>query len=130
MRSMPQAHGLREAVQLVISSNKSDGYPPARFIQATEEGYADDLLERCTKLIEKGETLEYLESAFLRFPSLLTLETSSHALESVGAFQQRRSPPRMIASPTSINSSAGRDIGRVPLRRPSIGLTRAALHVA
>ncbi len=71
---MPHAHNLREAVQLVIASNRSDGYPPTRFIQVTEEGYADDLLERCTRLIEKGETLEYLDSAFQRFPTLLTLE--------------------------------------------------------
>ena len=71
---MPQADSLHQAVQIVIASNRSDGYPPTRFIQVTEGGYADNLLELCNRLIEKGETLQYLESAFGRFPTLLTLE--------------------------------------------------------
>jgi hypothetical protein len=33
-----------------------------------------DLLAVCIRLINKGETLEYLEPALRRFPTLLTLE--------------------------------------------------------
>jgi hypothetical protein len=74
LRPLPQADNPQQAVRLVIASNRSDGYTPTRFIQVTEDGYADDLLDRCAKLIEKGETLEYLASALQRYPTLLTLE--------------------------------------------------------
>jgi hypothetical protein len=65
---------LGKAVERVVTSNRKDGYLPTRFIQITEGGYAGDLLERCARVIEKGETLQYLEIALQRFPTLLTLE--------------------------------------------------------
>jgi hypothetical protein len=74
MRELPNAQNLGEAVSRVIESNRSDGYTPTRFIQATADGTAPNLLPICVKLIAKGETLEYLDSALRRFPMLLTLE--------------------------------------------------------
>jgi len=74
MRKLPDVQTLRGAVQEVIESNKNDGYVPARFIQATGNGDKPDLLTVCEGLITKGETLEYLEDAVKRFPTLLTLE--------------------------------------------------------
>ena len=74
MRSLPKVQTLKQAVKQVIESNKSDGYIPTRFIQATGNGDAPNLLSVCEKLIVKGETLEYLENALKRFPILLTLE--------------------------------------------------------
>ena len=49
-------------------------YTPNRFIQAAGDGTAPDVLAVCIRLINKGETLEYLDSALRRFPTLLTLE--------------------------------------------------------
>jgi len=74
MRPLPSAQTLKQAVINVIESNKSDGYIPTRFIQATANGDMPDLLSVCERLIVKGETLEYLENALRRFPMLLTLE--------------------------------------------------------
>lgn len=74
MRQLPRPRNLNDAVRCVIDSNISDGYPPTRFIQATEDATAPNLLAVCTRLINKGETLEYLENALRRFPTLLTLE--------------------------------------------------------
>jgi hypothetical protein len=74
MRALPHAGNLSEAVRQVVESNRSDGYTPIRFIQATRDGTATDLLSVCSKLISKGETLEYLESALKSYPTLLTLE--------------------------------------------------------
>ena len=74
MRLLPQPKTLKEAVENVINSNKKDGYPPTRFIQATEAGTADDLKAVCERLIVRGETVEYLDKALRRFPTLFTLE--------------------------------------------------------
>jgi hypothetical protein len=74
MRQVPSVQTLKEAVKEVIESNKSDGYNPTRFVQATGNGDEPDLLSVCEMLIVKGETLEYLERALRRFPTLLTLE--------------------------------------------------------
>ncbi len=61
-------------MERVIESNSQDGYVPTRFIQATEYGRAPGLTRVCENLIQKGETLEYLEDALKKFPTLLTLE--------------------------------------------------------
>jgi hypothetical protein len=74
MRKLPTVDSLQDAVKKVIQSNSNDGYVPARFIQATENGNAGDLLSICESLITKGETLEYLESALKRYTKLLTVE--------------------------------------------------------
>lgn len=74
MRQLPSPRNLNDAVRCVTESNCSDGYTPNRFIQATKDGTAPDLLAVCIRLINKGETLEYLDSALRRFPTLLTLE--------------------------------------------------------
>ena len=63
MRPLPETQVLKEAVENIIDSNKKDGYPPTRFIQATEGGTAVDLKVVCERLIIRGETLEYLERA-------------------------------------------------------------------
>ena len=74
MRQLPKPRNLNDAVRCVIESNRSDGYTPTRFIQATEDGTSPDLLAVCTRLIKKGETLEYLDKALKQIPTLLTLE--------------------------------------------------------
>jgi SRSO17 transposase len=74
MRELPKVETLREAVREIIESNIRDGYPPHRFIQATEGGNAADLGVVCERLINKAETLEWLEGALERIPTLLTLE--------------------------------------------------------
>lgn len=74
MRPLPSVASLKEAVETVIDSNKKDGYPPTRFIGATQNGAAPELKKICERLIVRGETLEYLESALVRFPTLLTIE--------------------------------------------------------
>ena len=74
MRPLPAATTLQEAVKKVVESNSRDGYVPSRFIQATEYGRAAGLTRVCENLIQKGETLEYLEDALKKFPTLLTLE--------------------------------------------------------
>jgi hypothetical protein len=74
MRILPNPRDLKDAVRCVIESNSADGYVPSRFIQATGDGTAPDLLAVCRRLISKGETLQYLDSALKRFSTLLTLE--------------------------------------------------------
>jgi hypothetical protein len=74
MRILPNPRNLKAAVRCVIESNSADGYVPSRFIQATGDGTAPDLLAVCRRLISKGETLQYLDSALKRISTLLTLE--------------------------------------------------------
>jgi hypothetical protein len=83
MRPLPNALDLHAAVRAVIDSNRSDGYQPNRFVGVTADGTAPDLLVVCKRLINKGETLEYLEPALKSYPTLLTLEdfVSRHGLE-------------------------------------------------
>ena len=71
---MPNPRDLRYAVCCVIESNGADGYVPSRFIQATGDGNAPDLLAVCRRLINKDETAQYLDSALKRISTLLTLE--------------------------------------------------------
>lgn len=73
-RTLPALQTLALAVTEVIRSNKADGYNPVRFAQATEYGYAKDLVTRCENLILKGETLAYLDGAIRVTPTLVTLE--------------------------------------------------------
>ena len=58
MRQLPSPRNLNDAVRCVIESNCSEGLAPNRFIQATGDGTAPDLLAVCIGLINKGETLE------------------------------------------------------------------------
>lgn len=74
VRPLPTPQTLSAAVRLVIESNREDGYTPTRFIQVTQEGFAPNLLTVCSKLINKGEILEWLEKALASHPMLLTLE--------------------------------------------------------
>jgi hypothetical protein len=73
-RPLPHPQSLSAAVREVIDSNRADGYPPNRFVGATQDGFAPDLLAVCRNLINKGETLEWLEKALEGHPTLLTLE--------------------------------------------------------
>jgi len=73
-RPLPNPQTLRSAVRNVIESNCEDGYPPNRFTGATHGGFSLNLLAVCSRLINKGETLRWLEEALKRHPNLLTLE--------------------------------------------------------
>lgn len=65
---------LREAVIRVIEQNKSRGYLPARFIQMTENGYAQNLAQACENLLTSPNAFEQVERAIRNDPELLTLE--------------------------------------------------------
>ena len=71
---LPTPRSLPEAVQEVIRQNVALGYRPARFIQATQEGYEPNLLQVCTDLIYSADALQALEDALSSYPELLTLE--------------------------------------------------------
>ena len=70
----PAPSTVKEAVETVIAQNKSIGYNPARFIQITQGGYANDLIEVCDRLIQRGETLDAVSSQLDKHPDILTLE--------------------------------------------------------
>lgn len=71
---LPNPHTLKEAVQEVIRQNNRIGYPPVRFLQATEDGNASNLIQVCTNLIFSDNAVKELERDVTRFPNLLTLE--------------------------------------------------------
>ena len=71
---IPTPVTLRDAVQEVISQNVSINYQPSRFIQETQDGYAENLVEVCNRLVQKGETFEALSPQVIRHPETLTLE--------------------------------------------------------
>lgn len=73
-RELPNLPTRKDAVRYVIDSNMTDGYPPTRFIQATQNGEAVNLLEVCQRLIDKAEILEWLEKALTKYPTLVTIE--------------------------------------------------------
>lgn len=89
MRPMPRPTSLQAAVQYVIESNSADGYTPTRFIQITQDGTAPSLLAICTRLINKGELLEYLENAVKACPTLLLLEDLVSAYGTKWGFDER-----------------------------------------
>lgn len=70
---------LREAVQEVIRQNVSVGYNPRDFIEVTESGYAEDLVTRCTSLVNSPEALSWVfrgvetHSEFLALEDLIVL---------------------------------------------------------
>jgi hypothetical protein len=51
--------------------NRADGYPPNRFAGVIQNGLAPNLLAVWSKLINNGETLEWLEEALQSHPMLL-----------------------------------------------------------
>ncbi len=71
---VPNPSVLSDAVREIIRQNKAVGYNPTRFIAATKEGAADNLVAVCTNLILKPETHEWLQKAVEANPSILTLE--------------------------------------------------------
>lgn len=73
LQSLPKANSLREAVNKVIQSNKSDKYNPTRFIQLTAVNN-DELVTACSKLIQNPNALPALFDAFQKHKSLLTIE--------------------------------------------------------
>ncbi len=58
----------------VIKSNSSDGHPFPRFVLLTKNGCAPNLFKVCDRIITQGKTMDLLETALGKFPSLLTLE--------------------------------------------------------
>jgi hypothetical protein len=72
-RSLPHPPTLRDAVNEVIVSNRRDGYPPQRFIEATQHGEALDLNHVCEHLILSPGTLSWLTDALMKHGQLLFL---------------------------------------------------------
>ena len=73
-RNVPEPQTLREAVQEVIHQNRSVGYIPSEFITITENGYADDLVTRCTSLVNSPDALLWVYSGVENYPEFLSLE--------------------------------------------------------
>lgn len=73
-RPLPYPPTLRDAVNEVIASNRRDGYPPQRFIEATKHGEASDLTHVCEHLILNPGTLSWLADALMKHGQLLFLE--------------------------------------------------------
>jgi hypothetical protein len=73
-RSLPHPPTLRDAVNEVIASNRRDGYPPQRFIGATQHGETSDLNRVCEQLILNPTTLSWLTEALMKHGQLLFLE--------------------------------------------------------
>ena len=73
-QKIPSPSTLKEAVETVIDQNKSIGYNPTRFTQMTQGGYADNLVEVCDRLIQRGETYEAVSDQLENHPDILTLE--------------------------------------------------------
>jgi len=71
---MSQTDELRKAVRKVIEQNIAVGYRPGRFIQATEDGTASNIVEVCEHLLTNPATLEHIEPAVRMYADLLTLE--------------------------------------------------------
>jgi hypothetical protein len=71
---MSQTDELRIAVRKVIEQNISVGCRPSRFIQATEDGMASNIVEVCEHLLTNSETLEHIEPVVKKYADLLTLE--------------------------------------------------------
>ena len=65
---------LRIAVKRVIAQNSSVGYNAPRFVQATLNGEAPDLLQRCGGLLVSSTALEAMLKAVQEYYGLLTLE--------------------------------------------------------
>ena len=72
-QKIPSPSTLKEAVETVIDQNKSIGYNPTRFTQMTQGGYADNLIEVCDRLIQRGETYEAVSDQLENHPDILTL---------------------------------------------------------
>ena len=73
-RSLPNAESLNQAVQLVISSNRADGYVPAYFMKATGNGQAPDLVSVCERLLLSQHAFASMMTAVQQRPTLLFLE--------------------------------------------------------
>ena len=73
-QQVPAPTMLRDAVMEVVRQNISIGYTPTRFIQMTEGGNANNLVDICDRLIQNGETYNAVSSQLNSHPDILTLE--------------------------------------------------------
>ena len=73
-QQVPSPTMLRDAVMEVVRQNISIGYTPTRFIQMTEGGNANNLVDICDRLIQNGETYNAVSSQLNSHPDILTLE--------------------------------------------------------
>ena len=86
-RPLPNAQSLREAVRAVIE--QPDGYPATRFVSATQDGNAPNLVDVCRNLINNREAVEYREKELKTFPYLLTIEDFVWRQGSLWGFDER-----------------------------------------
>ena len=70
---IPTPRTLREAVDVVIAQNKTQGYSPTRFAAAVSVADSE-LTKVCASLISSATALEALEKAIQSYPNLLFLE--------------------------------------------------------
>jgi hypothetical protein len=71
-RPLPPADDLPAAVVQVIQNQV--GRPATRFIAATQNGQAQNLVEIVSNLIMNAEAVEFRENELREFPYLLTIE--------------------------------------------------------
>ncbi|WP_337032729.1 hypothetical protein [Paenibacillus illinoisensis] len=75
MRELPKVNGLYDAVQTVIKSNIRDGYPPNYFRrEVSNMSTSQELIDFCTALIKKKDTLQEMFFAIEKYKNLLTIE--------------------------------------------------------
>ena len=70
---LPHVNNLREAVNLVIKNNKSEGYHPSLFIRITDCP-DNELVEKCEKLIKSPSAQTHLLKVLEKHPNIITLE--------------------------------------------------------
>ena len=71
---IPNPESLPGAVQTVIDQNSQSGPPPMRFINATERGYAENLVEVCQNMIKNPDTFHWLYEDVEKYRPFLSLE--------------------------------------------------------
>ena len=72
---IPNPETLSEAVRTVIEQNSQSGqHPPMRFINATEGGYAPNLVEVCQNIIKNPDTFQWLYDDLEKYRPFLSLE--------------------------------------------------------
>ena len=71
---IPDPPTLRDAVKEVIRQNQEVGYNPGRFIQATQNGEAEDLVGLCQYLVNDHSNFDILVDGVTKYPTFLSLE--------------------------------------------------------
>ena len=86
-QAIPNPETLREACQVVIGQNTAMRYIPSIFIRETQNGYVDNLVAVCEKLIYSSSALRAMEEAVQKYGPILTLEDLTLYSENGGSWE-------------------------------------------